>query len=224
MVSKLGPLLVKKGVNTIKKIKTRSVKIRFVIGLRKFKTLRILPKVLVVLAGMAFILSAQYSLAYYNINALDLIYGRSVFVNVPDFSENSVDTAIQKPSPASYLVGGNAFLAISPPPIVVLEPTYSVERTVLIPITAYSSTTDQTDANPFITASGSHVRDGIVAANFLPIGTKVKIPELYGDKVFVVEDRMNKRYWNKMDIWMSTRAEAKAFGLKYVNVDVIQEV
>ena len=33
-----------------------------------------------------------------------------------------------------------------------------------------------------------------IAANFLPLGTQVKIPELFGDKVLVVHDRMNSRY------------------------------
>ncbi|MBI2674482.1 MAG: 3D domain-containing protein, partial [Candidatus Yanofskybacteria bacterium] len=57
---------------------------------------------------------------------------------------------------------------------------------------AYSSTPDQTDDTPFITAWGTQVRDGIIAANFLPFGTLVKMPDLYGDKIFTVEDRMNK--------------------------------
>lgn len=87
-------------------------------------------------------------------------------------------------------------------------------RTYRAPITAYSSTPDQTDSTPFITASGTHVRDGVLAANFLPIGTKVRMPELYGDKIFVVEDRMNARYNVRADIWMETREEAKQFGLK----------
>ena len=37
-------------------------------------------------------------------------------------------------------------------------------------LTAYSSSVDETDDTPFITASGKHVRDGIVATNFLPFG------------------------------------------------------
>ena len=89
-----------------------------------------------------------------------------------------------------------------------------------IPITAYSSEPEQTDDTPFITASGAHVRDGIVAANFLPIGTKVRIPELYGDKEFVVEDRMNARYTHRMDIWMSETPEARKFGLKHATIEV----
>ena len=93
-------------------------------------------------------------------------------------------------------------------------------KKVKISMTAYSSTPDQTDSTPFITANGSHVRDGIVAANFLPFGTKVRIPEVFGDKVFSVEDRMNARYYYKMDVWMPTYEEAKNFGLKYVEVEI----
>ncbi|MDP3003980.1 MAG: hypothetical protein Q8N43_00505, partial [Candidatus Azambacteria bacterium] len=40
-------------------------------------------------------------------------------------------------------------------------------KTMKVVLTAYSSTPDQTDDTPFITASNTRVRDGIVAANFL---------------------------------------------------------
>lgn len=89
-----------------------------------------------------------------------------------------------------------------------------------VPVTAYSSTPDQTDSTPFTTASGTHVRDGVFAANFLPIGTRLKIPEVYGDKIFIVEDRMNARYRVHGDIWMETRQEAKTWGIKYVTLEV----
>lgn len=91
-------------------------------------------------------------------------------------------------------------------------------------VTAYSSTVDQTDSTPFITASGSHVRDGIVAANFLRFGAKVRFPDIYGDKIFVVEDRMNSRYPYRVDIWMRSREEAKQFGAKIVLIEVIKEI
>lgn len=96
----------------------------------------------------------------------------------------------------------------------------SAHKKMKIPMTAYSSTPGQTDSTPFITANGSHVRDGIVAANFLPFGTKVKIPEVFGDKVFSVEDRMNARYYYKMDVWMPTYEKAVNFGVKYVEVEI----
>ncbi len=93
--------------------------------------------------------------------------------------------------------------------------------TYIVSATAYSSTVDQCDASPFITASGTHVRDGIIAANFLPFGAKVKIPEMYGDKVFVVEDRMNQRYQSRIDVWMPSRGEALQFGVRTVKIEVL---
>ena len=86
--------------------------------------------------------------------------------------------------------------------------------------TAYSSTVDQTDSDPFTTANGKKVKDGIVAANFLPFGTKIKLPGVAGDKVFSVEDRMNRRFNERIDIWFSTREEAVKFGVKYVEVEI----
>src|SRR3989344_4724075 len=101
-----------------------------------------------------------------------------------------------------------------------VAPDRIAHKKVRISMTAYSSTPGQTDSTPFITANGSQVRDGIVAANFLPFGTKVRIPEVFGDKVFSVEDRMNARYYYKIDVWMPTYEEAKNFGLKYVEVEI----
>jgi 3D (Asp-Asp-Asp) domain-containing protein len=89
-------------------------------------------------------------------------------------------------------------------------------------ITAYTSTPGQTDDSPFIAASGKRVHDGMIAANGLPFGTQIKIPALYGDKIFLVEDRMNSRYGlGRMDIWLdTTRAEAMKFGVKRVEVEI----
>lgn len=101
---------------------------------------------------------------------------------------------------------------------------YRVSYTDTVPITAYSSTVDQTDSTPFITASQTYVRWGIVAANFLPFQTKIRIPDLYGDQIFVVEDRMNKRYYKKIDIWMETRTDAINFGLKRRKIEILEEV
>lgn len=94
------------------------------------------------------------------------------------------------------------------------------KRTVIV--TAYSSTPDQTDSTPFTTAMGSTVRDGIVATNFLPFGTKVKFPEIYGDKIFVVEDRMALKNSHKVDIWFPDRQSALEFGVKYTEVVVLK--
>ncbi len=91
-----------------------------------------------------------------------------------------------------------------------------------VEITAYSSTEDQTDDTPFIAASGKHVYDGMVAANFLPFGTKIKIPELFGDKIFTVDDRMNKRYQNRVDIWYSETVDAIKFGFQKAKIEILE--
>jgi 3D (Asp-Asp-Asp) domain-containing protein len=99
-----------------------------------------------------------------------------------------------------------------------IQPT----QVVTVTMTAYSSTIDQCDSTPFITASGTHVHDGTIAANFLPIGTKVKIPSVFGDKIFTVEDRMNARYYKRLDIWFETRQEALNFGIQTLEVEVYE--
>lgn len=99
-------------------------------------------------------------------------------------------------------------------------PVVASSRVVVV--TAYSSTADQTDSTPLITALGTGVRDGIIACNFLKFGTKVRIPSLFGDKVFVVEDRMALKNSHKIDVWFETREQAKQFGIKVVKVEVLE--
>lgn len=101
-------------------------------------------------------------------------------------------------------------------------PKGAVSR-IKVVLTGYSSTVAQTDSSPFITANGTYVHDGIVANNGLPFGTEIRIPELYGEKVFSVEDRMHWRKGNyHFDIWFETYEEAKQFGVKYAYVEVLK--
>lgn len=88
-------------------------------------------------------------------------------------------------------------------------------------ITAYSSTPDETDSTPFITASGNYVHFGVIAANWLPIGTAVRIPKLFGKQVFIVEDRMNRRNPYKVDIWLPTKEAAINFGKRLSEIEVL---
>lgn len=114
---------------------------------------------------------------------------------------------------------GNAVLASS---VINHEPlSATLRQRLYLEISAYNSEVAQTDDSPFITASNTHVRDGIVATNILPFGTRVKIPAYFGDKIFVVEDRMNKRYQNHMDIWMEQKSNALSFGRRAAIVEVI---
>lgn len=94
------------------------------------------------------------------------------------------------------------------------------KRVMRVEVSAYTSRPQETDATPFVTASGTRVRDGVIAANTLRFGTRVRIPELYGDKVFIVEDRMNPRYGRHVDIWMEDLMAAKALGRRQVEIHV----
>lgn len=101
------------------------------------------------------------------------------------------------------------------------KPRPEAKRIMRISVTAYSSTPDQTSGDPFITASGTRVHDGTIAANFLPIGTKVRFPDYFGDKIFIVEDRMAARYWHKADIWMTSREAALQWGVRYTTIEIL---
>ncbi|MBN1778886.1 MAG: 3D domain-containing protein [Candidatus Buchananbacteria bacterium] len=105
---------------------------------------------------------------------------------------------------------------------------YEVKKTYTITITAYSSTVDQTDDTPCITANGFNLcennEENVIAANFLPFGTKVKIPEYFGDRIFTVQDRMNARYYYRADVWFKTRQDAIKFGAPYTEIQVVEEI
>lgn len=137
-----------------------------------------------------------------------------------------ISQVFAKSEPATFPISGNR------------EPAYSQ----WVVATAYSSDPWQTDSTPCIPAMNfdlcaNYEANGLentIAANFLPLGTQVKLPELYGDKVFVVRDRMNSRYngTNRIDIWVGSetpvnqeiianaKAKAIAFGVKQIKMEI----
>ena len=60
-----------------------------------------------------------------------------------------------------------------------------------------------------------------MAANFLPLGTKITIPEIYGDRIFVVEDRMHPRNHYNVDVWFPDYWQAKNFGATQTYVEIL---
>jgi len=86
-------------------------------------------------------------------------------------------------------------------------------------VTAYSSTFDQTDNTPFITAANTKVREGIIACpRYYPFGTKF----LINDQMYICEDRLNIRYHHRFDIWFPTTEEAKQWGKQIVFIKLVQ--
>lgn len=102
-------------------------------------------------------------------------------------------------------------------------------RSITVIATAYESVPGQTDNSPCIPAMSTfnlctfyqhHGYGDTIAANFLPLGTKVRFPSLYGDKVFTVRDRMNFRYhYGRVDFWMHTGA--RHFGVKRMQMEIL---
>lgn len=82
-------------------------------------------------------------------------------------------------------------------------------KVITATIFGYNSLPEQTDSNPFITADGSFVHDGIIANNCLPFNSRVSI----SGKEYIVKDRMNQRYGcDVFDIWFENLESALQWG------------
>ncbi len=124
------------------------------------------------------------------------------------FTAASPDT----PDTNDYFLGREKLLSLLPPLEVV--------------VTGYSSTVDQTDETPFLTASMTQVRPGVIAlSRDLIQRYNPNAPFRYGDRIhvegfgeFVVEDTMNRRYKKRADIWFATTDEAMHWGAKKLEI------
>jgi len=90
-------------------------------------------------------------------------------------------------------------------------------------LTAYTSSPEETDDTPNITASGLPTGDGIAAANFLPFGTKFQIPDVFGKKVFTIQDRMHPRKVNFVDVWVEDKKTAYRIGIRQTEIVILIE-
>lgn len=132
-----------------------------------------------------------------------------------ELSVNMSNQAVEELGKEMVFVQENSLLAAS-------SPKPQVIRTIKVIATGYSSSIWETDDTPYLTAACTMVRKGIVANNLLPFGTKIRIPDLYGGQVFVVEDRMK---WDRsnyqIDIWFPSHQEAENFGAKTTYIEVL---
>ena len=157
---------------------------------------------------------------------------RTAFAKVPDREETTfshkfiaanlpVPKKVVLPAPAPVEKTAVAVKKIAPKATKITTVNSQGRREVMLVATSYSSTPDQTDSNPFITASGTHVHWGTVACNFLPFGTKVMFPDYFGNQIFTVEDRMAKRFSDRADIWFPSREAAHGFGRHTVRMVIL---
>ena len=92
--------------------------------------------------------------------------------------------------------------------------------------TGYSSSVRETDDTPFITASNTRTRPGVVAlSRDILRRYNGQAPFTFGDAIhisgigdFVIEDSMNRRWRKRLDIWLPSREAAADFGIRRVTV------
>ncbi|MBI4021896.1 MAG: 3D domain-containing protein [Candidatus Andersenbacteria bacterium] len=89
--------------------------------------------------------------------------------------------------------------------------------TLAVTSTAYAPSPYQTDRTPCLTAAGTRVRPGTVAANWLPLGTLLNI----NGEVYIVEDRMHPRYQQSIDIFFPSTSQALEFGRRLLTISII---
>lgn len=86
-------------------------------------------------------------------------------------------------------------------------------------ITGYSSTPEETDDTPFITASNTQVRSGVVACpQYIQFGTYISID----GKSYICEDRMSTKYPHRFDLWFPDKRSARNFGIQFKEVKLIK--
>ena len=92
------------------------------------------------------------------------------------------------------------------------------QEIIMATTTAYASLEELTDSTPFITASGTTTRKGIVANNCLKFGTKIIIDQI----IYEVQDRMNKRYGcNYYDLWFENKNDALQYGVQRKQIKIL---
>lgn len=112
------------------------------------------------------------------------------------------------------IVGGNSVLAINP--VNIERPFYKIEAE----ITAYQPIWQQTDNTPLIMASGKKVYRGAIACPiWLEFGTMVEID----GRVYICEDRMNRKYPNRFDILMFSYEDAKNWGIQTKTIKIYEK-
>ena len=101
----------------------------------------------------------------------------------------------------------------------------SAKRSLVVTATAYNSLPEQTDAEPHLAAWGDALAPGMkviaVSRDLIPVGldrrTPVKIEGFPG--VYLVLDKMHKRWEKRIDIYMGNGLEAAlACGKRQVEI------
>ena len=91
--------------------------------------------------------------------------------------------------------------------------------------TAYTAHERETDKDPQITASMTKIRPGVIAVSRdlfdqgYVFGKKVYI---HGLGIYTIADLMNKRFINRIDVYIGDKKQALEFGLKQVKISLLE--
>lgn len=98
-------------------------------------------------------------------------------------------------------------------------------KSIKVTATAYTSSIRQTEGNPFIGAFGDTLAPGMkciaVSRDLYRLGLKKDTPVTIDglEGIYLVKDKMNERWKNKIDIYMGTDLQAaKKWGRKKVTI------
>jgi 3D (Asp-Asp-Asp) domain-containing protein len=120
-----------------------------------------------------------------------------------------------EPQPLGSILSARLAAIVRPSPEPILDG-------LPVTITAYTSEVRWTDEEPFVTATGRWVGPGIVALSRDLIRTYTPgAPFDYGDRVWIpglgefqVEDTLNRRYTQRVDIWVNSGRTARHMGIR----------
>lgn len=119
---------------------------------------------------------------------------------------------------ACSALAGTIVLTAAPRGTDVVLPVMEIPKHFPAEVTAYSSSPDETWGDPFITASGREVHEGLVACpRKFPFGTRFRI----GKRIYTCWDRLHRRFDDRFDIWKPSKQEALQFGKKVLIVEAL---
>lgn len=152
----------------------------------------------------------------------------------PKGSEPGTDVAV---APSARVLAEARAVAPRPPMGPVANPVWRLRAT------GYNSYVSQTDASPDITATGTRTRFGVIAVSRdllgaqLPYGSLVRLRDLgnyrngrgagrfqsvLDGQLFIVEDTMNARKRQQIDVWFPDMANALSWGVRAVEVELVR--
>jgi 3D (Asp-Asp-Asp) domain-containing protein len=155
--------------------------------------------------------------------ALMALIGALFVVSVKYFSVRSEATALRQELAQAREASVSRSLLVKEARI--LEKALAQrERVKKVTVTAYNPTEDQCDEDPYVAASMRRVRSGTIAVSRdlfqqgWVFGRKVRIK---GMGIFEINDLMNKRFSNRIDVFMWDRDRAVAFGKRRIEAALL---